>query len=682
MINKCIVVLVFFCFASLAFENSFAIEPKDHAIFTNVKIDTTGKLKAIISWIADSNAKDYRIKRKLPAEDDWGLTLASLDSNATFYIDSTIESGVGYEYSLVKNCAFPTDTTRYTYEGYAYIFVGNNILVPDYRGKLLLLIDNSIADSLEYEIERFIYDITGNGWQVVKREVERTENFDGQAVQKVKKIIVDEYKESGGELKALILLGRVAVPYSGDFAVDGHEDHKGAWVADTYYADIDGEWTDEDVKDTKAERTENWNVPGDGKFDQNQIPSDIELQTGRIDFYKLNYFGKSDIEMIRNYLNKNHAYRTGIFKPEYSGVIEDHWGMTSEVFASNGWMEISGLLGYENVSEGKFMEPLSQPSRLWAYGCGQGGYNSIAYTAYVDRLDTMNSGGVFSLFLGSYNGDWDVEDNILRSVLAFSPSALACVWTGRPYWHFHHMGLGYPIGYSTLISQNNQVLYLSNNKYGNRFVHISLLGDPTLIMYVEEPPTKLDLSLEVSQSSSRVYLSWECSDERLLGFNVYRSDRIENKFVKINESIIKAKEFVDDNPLSGRNIYMLRAVRQRETKTGSLINMSQGIFEETEIPVLQFSSKLNYTLKCYPNPAETSVNISFVNPKKEKVRVAVYDLQGKLVKELVDKVLDAGYFLNNWNLLDENGEKVMSGMYFVKFITKNKTIVAKLEVMH
>lgn len=660
---------------------SSAIEPKDHVILARVEIDTKNGLKAIISWNIDSNAKDYTVKRKLLTEDSWELTLAKLDSTATTFTDSAIERGVGYEYYLLKNCSFPTDTIPYTYEGYSYLYVGSQLSVPDYRGKLLLLVDNTISDSLGFEILRFIYDITGDGWEVIRREVPRTETFDGKAVSLIKKIIIEEYQNAKGELKSLILLGRIAVPYSGDYAVDGHEEHKGAWVADTYYSDIDGEWTDEEVNDTLAQRQENKNVPGDGKFDHNQIPSDVELQTGRIDFYNLNFYGKTDIELIRSYLNKNHDYRHGRILPANVGAIQDNFGMYGEVFASNPWMEFSGLLKPENVKAENFMILKNTSARMWAYGCGPGRYWSVDRTAYLDQLDTMNSGGIFSILFGSYNGDWDYEDNILRSVLAYSPFALTCVWSGRPFWHFHHMGMGEPIGYSTKVSQNNQILYLSNAKYGHRFVHVSLLGDPTLRMHIVAPATDLTNSIEVSFSHSKVYLNWQSSDENLLGFNLYRSNDISNKFEKVNKDLILAKEFADSNPLPGKNIYMLRAVRQTETATGTLVNMSQGIFTEMEIPVLNYQSKLSEKLNCYPNPAESFTNISYVVAKNERVEVTIWDLEGKFVKSLNNSVLSPGYYLQNWDLRTETGEKVQSGFYFIEFKTKNKSIVAKLNVI-
>ena len=65
---------------------------------------------------------------------------------------------------------------------------------------------------------------------------------------------------------------------------------------------------------------------------------------------------------------------------------------------------------------------------------------------------------VFTMLFGSYFGDWDSQDNFLRAALATPTYTLACVWAGRPYWYFHHMGLGETIGFSARVSQNNSHL--------------------------------------------------------------------------------------------------------------------------------------------------------------------------------------------------------------------------------
>ena len=56
------------------------------------------------------------------------------------------------------------------------------------------------------------------------------------------------------DLESVFLLGHVPVPYSGQINPDGHSNHVGAWAADVYYGELDGNWTDVTVNNTSASR--------------------------------------------------------------------------------------------------------------------------------------------------------------------------------------------------------------------------------------------------------------------------------------------------------------------------------------------------------------------------------------------------------------------------------------------
>ena len=63
------------------------------------------------------------------------------------------------------------------------------------------------------------------------------------------------------------------------------------------------------------------------------------------------------------------------------------------------------------------------------------------------------------MLFGSYFGDWDSTNNLLRAAIATPTYTLTCAWVGRPSWYFHHMALGETIGFSTMLSQNNDAGY-------------------------------------------------------------------------------------------------------------------------------------------------------------------------------------------------------------------------------
>ncbi|MGA9119840.1 MAG: DUF362 domain-containing protein [Bacteroidota bacterium] len=84
------------------------------------------------------------------------------------------------------------------------------------------------------------------------------------------------------------------------------------------------------------------------------------------------------------------------------------------------------------------------------------------------------------------------------------------------------------------------------------------------------------------------------------------------------------------------------------------------------------SSPTIFTLhQNYPNPFNPSTTIAFSMLKSSKAELAVYDVNGKEVRVLVNGVLTAGNHSVRWNGSDDRGIAVSSGVYFYRLRTDN-----------
>ena len=66
----------------------------------------------------------------------------------------------------------------------------------------------------------------------------------------------------------------------------------------------------------------------------------------------------------------------------------------------------------------------------------------------------------------------------------------------------------------------------------------------------------------------------------------------------------------------------------------------------------------------YPNPFNPSTRIRFVVPQDGDVRLAIYDVSGRLVRTLVRASLAASTYEMTWAGVDDEGRRVASGVYF------------------
>ncbi len=68
----------------------------------------------------------------------------------------------------------------------------------------------------------------------------------------------------------------------------------------------------------------------------------------------------------------------------------------------------------------------------------------------------------------------------------------------------------------------------------------------------------------------------------------------------------------------------------------------------------------------YPNPFNPQTTVAFDLSRADHARVMIYDVQGRVVRRLVDESLPAGRHETVWQGRDDNGRSVSSGVYFAR----------------
>lgn len=511
-------------------------------------------------------ATGYVISRKDPTAASW-TPLTTLTGGLTSYVDTTVAAGRVYEYQIVRQSANVT--------GYGYVAAGIDVPAADSRGRLILVVESSIAGSLAGEIDQLIRDLTGDGWTVVRRDVGRD---DSPAA--VRDAIRNAYNEDSTNTRAVFLLGHVPVARSGSLNIDGHGAR--ALPADAYYGDMDGAWAD---------------ANGDGAFDQNQIPSDVDLAVGRVDFANMPSFG-SETDLLRRYLGKNHEFRHAIRRVSFRALVGDRLGdFSGEAFGASGFRNFAALVGPERITAAnvednspaaeRWISRLTAQDWLWVYGAGGGDVTTISGLGFrgaygdVASADLVNdrARGTFYLLFGSWLMDWDQPDNIMRAAVAAPDYGLTAAWSGRPHLFFHRMAMGETVGDAIRLSQNNTTLYANQVNQGTRGIHIALVGDPTLHMQVVAPPS----GLSVAPGGGPPVLSWTGSPDADAGYHVYRAANESGPFTRVSTSAVPGTTFTDNSAPAGTFTYLVRAMRRETSGGGTYFNLSQGIFAQATV---------------------------------------------------------------------------------------------------
>ncbi len=88
-----------------------------------------------------------------------------------------------------------------------------------------------------------------------------------------------------------------------------------------------------------------------------------------------------------------------------------------------------------------------------------------------------------------------------------------------------------------------------------------------------------------------------------------------------------------------------------------------------------------HSLRVSPNPMNPSAKISFTITQAGRVRVSIYDLNGRLVRTIGDNQLAAGSYTMPWDGSTRTGGRAASGVYFVKVASGGASAVQRVTVL-
>lgn len=115
---------------------------------------------------------------------------------------------------------------------------------------------------------------------------------------------------------------------------------------------------------------------------------------------------------------------------------------------------------------------------------------------------------------------------------------------------------------------------------------------------------------------------------------------------------------------------------------GTLLILKSLITEVEETTDNRSSSANSILYQNNPNPFSKTTSIQYILLSKCRVRLEIYDLAGRLISTLVDKIQEPNSYNVLWSGKDMHGRRVVSGVYFYKLragkvVQTGKAIVFK-----
>lgn len=609
---------------------------------------------------------------------DWSLMVSNLPIGTDQWIDNDVVIGDVWEYQIRRQNSWTYNSQMFDAIGYT---VGSVLKDNSgYQGQMIVLVTNDIVNGLNEKYLRLKKELTGEGWFVNELIVSKASGwYSGDTVVDIKNQLISIYNNApiNDKPKMLFILGHVPMPRSGSTLItapDAHDQNKGARGFDGYYADIDGVYSDTATFNPGGlQILEAINIPGDYKWDQDFLNSDIEMAFGRVDFFDITSYNLTEMEMTSIYLDKLSNYKN----------VANGFEMGEKTAFHN---------GYNNSNDGSFrtLPNISKTVNVYENTTGaihpQWVQNNGPFKIYMQNqiapdLSEWDTYGMDATVYTSDQSYWGYNDcpqigngyGRIRALLASNTKCIVSLWTTSTINTFYQTCSGDPLGYAIKEKINHNT---SNNNietpqsqwdtedWWNR-THLTYNGDPSIRLYQVKPPTALIIN-EVNGHST---LSWAPSnDTSILGYNIYKSDSEFGVFNKINSSIIAAPEYIDLT-YQQNDWYMVRAIKKVESGCGQFQEASIGVFVQGDIILSSNNLTSNEKIKIFPNPSSKQFTIE---SDAAITTLSLVSLTGKTI-------LTQTPFDSNSIKIDLSNHP--SGVYFLvininETITKRKVIIA------
>lgn len=522
--------------------------------------------------------RPVKINKRPITDSKWTTLYKDFPGNS--WTDTSIQSGEIYEYKIEP--AFQHNHSSYWDR---LVIASAGARTKDPQGILAVVVDQSLEPQIRPALEQANNAWIADGWRtkiiLTPRHLDRNSHVENHAnVLSLKRRLKDIHENSQNQLKSIVLIGHVPVPYSGRMNPDGHFFRP--WEADLFYGDLvdDEKWTD---RESDSPTQPSPRIPADGVMDPIKYPTPIEASVGRIDFANLDAFRQSEADLVAQYLKKSIRYRQNKLKfPRKSAGFSTfpHQSLSDSTYLSltrNAGPIVGDSLA--SIFETNFLK-IRDPY-LFGVQLGAGDYDTISNGNEAHSVKSKDLARdpdfhrtAFMVLDGSYFGNWNTQNNFLRASLCVENGGLASMWGRHLMVRLYWLGAGLSIGES-VINNVNSLNYLDGNAGFAANIYIQLMGDPTLTLF-PQPPL---ISFKATKTPQGTLLEWSKADaDPSPVFVEVSTTGIDGVFQPVSQEPIPENQILLPQAQSPQTIYRARRVVMIQTGSGLWTCLSHGLF--------------------------------------------------------------------------------------------------------
>ncbi|MFC1898287.1 C25 family cysteine peptidase [Candidatus Cloacimonadota bacterium] len=308
-----------------------------------------------------------------------------------------------------------------------------------------------------------------------------------------------------------------------------------------------------------------------------------------------------------------------------------------------------------------------------------GNYSSLDFDCMAEQFLTYESGGAIAAIAA--RGSTDGTQNFRLFVKLFQNIINDNDYLGSAFLNAKVNGFA-NVGNSKQYNLLGDPLLFVNPP--QRDENISIVGNPTTLYYEDDVEVYGQLpSNDFFFSEFKAFESeYDCFYTNTLNGATYEVDYTNFGNPFFEEEIVTTGDnyetsfSVTSGIQTGEEARMISYVYNDEEDFVQYLYPIT-ISEETNSPDDPISPNV-LSAKNYPNPFNPDTTISYSIPSDGKIELAIFNMKGQKVKQLVHDIQVAGSYSINWNGKDNSGSLVSSGIYFYQITTSEKSLKRKM----
>ncbi len=156
-------------------------------------------------------------------------------------------------------------------------------------------------------------------------------------------------------------------------------------------------------------------------------------------------------------------------------------------------------------------------------------------------------------------------------------------------------------------------------------------------------------------------------DSTLTIWNDWFREEYDLSYIPAGEEVRLCLSFIADNADVAEGIYVDDVNIEGEHIAGK---------EE-----LEFVQPIVFNLAVYPSPMQYATNVMLSIEQEAHVRIAVYDICGRKVRQLIDGTMGAGHHTLTWNGTGDQNKRLPHGIYFMRMEVPEHGIVYSQKIV-